>query len=78
MHKSLNVSALFLVLSGPSLLDYLDSMPSLDRSKDAPVRLPVVDRYKDMGTIVLGKIESGTVTKNMTLLMMPNKVKHTA
>ncbi|XP_067672092.1 eukaryotic peptide chain release factor GTP-binding subunit ERF3A-like isoform X1 [Haliotis asinina] len=59
--------------SGPSLLDYLDAMPSLDRSKDAPLRLPVVDRYRDMGTIVLGKIESGSITKNMTLAMMPNK-----
>ncbi|XP_071105917.1 eukaryotic peptide chain release factor GTP-binding subunit ERF3A-like isoform X1 [Haliotis cracherodii] len=59
--------------SGPSLLDYLDAMPSLDRSMDAPLRLPVVDRYRDMGTIVLGKIESGSITKNMTLAMMPNK-----
>ncbi|KAH9495584.1 Eukaryotic peptide chain release factor GTP-binding subunit ERF3A [Bulinus truncatus] len=58
---------------GPSLLEYLDSMPPMSRASDAPVRLPIVDRYKDMGTIVLGKIESGIVTTNQKLLMMPNK-----
>lgn len=58
---------------GPSLLNYLDAMPTISRAPDAAVRLPVVDRYKDMGTIVLGKIESGIVTTNQKLLMMPNK-----
>jgi hypothetical protein len=28
-----------------------------------------------MGTVVTGKLQSGTVTKGQTLLMMPNKVK---
>ncbi|XP_005098149.1 eukaryotic peptide chain release factor GTP-binding subunit ERF3A isoform X1 [Aplysia californica] len=59
--------------TGPSLLEYLDVMPPISRASDAAVRLPVVDRYKDMGTIVLGKIESGIVTTNQKLLMMPNK-----
>lgn len=27
-----------------------------------------------MGTVVLGKVESGTVTKGQNLLIMPNKV----
>ncbi|PVD39202.1 hypothetical protein C0Q70_01830 [Pomacea canaliculata] len=58
---------------GPSLLDYLDQLPPLNRDKDAPVRVPVVDRYKDMGTIMLGKIESGVVQVNQKLTLMPNK-----
>ncbi|XP_076448207.1 eukaryotic peptide chain release factor GTP-binding subunit ERF3A-like [Babylonia areolata] len=58
---------------GPSLLGYLDSMPPLNRDKDAPVRAPVVDRYKDMGTIMLGKIEAGVVYCNQKLTLMPNK-----
>ncbi|KAL5473269.1 hypothetical protein EMCRGX_G027727 [Ephydatia muelleri] len=37
-------------------------------------RMPIVDKYKDMGTIVLGKLESGAVGKGTQLLMMPNKV----
>ncbi|BFZ03047.1 hypothetical protein BsWGS_06086 [Bradybaena similaris] len=58
---------------GPSLLDYLDSLPPISRALEAPVRLPIADRYKDMGTIILGKIESGVVTANQKLIMMPNK-----
>ncbi|KAK7507163.1 hypothetical protein BaRGS_00001098 [Batillaria attramentaria] len=58
---------------GPSLLDYLDEMPPMNRDKDAPVRVPVVDKYKDMGTILLGKIESGVVCCNQKLTLMPNK-----
>jgi len=58
---------------GPSLLQYLDEMPPISRASDAAVRLPIVDRYKDMGTIVLGKIEAGKVATNQKLLMMPNK-----
>lgn len=58
---------------GPSLLEYLDAMPEISRASDVAVRLPIVDRYRDMGTIVLGKIESGVVATNQKLLMMPNK-----
>jgi len=59
--------------SGPSLLDYLDSMPPISRALDAAVRLPVVDRYRDMGTIILGKIEAGVVATNQKFMMMPNR-----
>ena len=31
-------------------------------------------RYNDMGTIVIGKVESGCCKKGETLLIMPNKV----
>ncbi|KAL8595070.1 Eukaryotic peptide chain release factor GTP-binding subunit ERF3A [Nucella lapillus] len=58
---------------GPSLLDYLDSMSPMNREKDAPVRAPVMDRYKDMGMIVSGKIEAGVVACNQKLMLMPNK-----
>lgn len=59
--------------SGPSLLDYLDAMPPVSRALDAAVRLPVVDRYRDMGTIILGKIESGVIATNQKFMMMPNR-----
>ncbi|KAK6180762.1 hypothetical protein SNE40_008756 [Patella caerulea] len=58
---------------GPSLLNFLDEFAPLERDVNAPVRLPIADRYKDMGTIVLGKIESGVISKNLQLLLMPNK-----
>lgn len=34
----------------------------------------MVDRYKDMGTIALGKVESGQVYVGQKLTLMPNKV----
>ncbi|KAH7157677.1 putative translation release factor erf3 [Dactylonectria estremocensis] len=58
---------------GPSLLEYLDSMKALERKLNAPFMLPVNGKYRDMGTVVEGKIEAGVVKKSMGLIMMPNK-----
>jgi peptide chain release factor subunit 3 len=58
---------------GPSLLEYLDSMKTLERKVNAPFMMPVNGKYRDMGTIVEGKIESGVVKKGMSLIMMPNR-----
>ncbi|QRW05061.1 Elongation factor Tu GTP binding domain [Ceratobasidium sp. AG-Ba] len=59
--------------SGPSLLELLDTMPMVDRKINGPVMMPISEKYKDMGTIVVGKVESGRLYKNDTLLLMPNK-----
>ncbi|XP_072298452.1 G1 to S phase transition 1, like [Eucyclogobius newberryi] len=58
---------------GLPFIPHLDSLPNLYRSKDGPVRLPIVDKYKDMGTVVLGKLESGCIAKAQQLVMMPNR-----
>ncbi|KAM5540361.1 hypothetical protein V8D89_005819 [Ganoderma adspersum] len=58
---------------GPSLLEHLDKMPMVDRKIGAPLMMPVSEKYKDMGTIIVGKIESGHMRKGDTLLLMPNK-----
>lgn len=60
---------------GPSLLEYLDNMAALERKVNAPFMMPVNGKYRDMGTLVEGKIEAGVVKKNMTLIMMPNREK---
>lgn len=36
--------------------------------------MPIIDKYKDMGTVLMGKIESGTIYEGESLLVMPNKV----
>lgn len=59
--------------SGLPFIPYLDNLPNFNRSVDGPVRLPIVDKYKDMGTVVLGKLESGSICKGQQLVMMPNK-----
>ncbi|KAI8355287.1 P-loop containing nucleoside triphosphate hydrolase protein [Mortierella sp. GBAus27b] len=60
---------------GPSLLEYLDNLKIADRNLAAPLRMPISEKYKDMGTIVVGKIEAGSIKKGAHLLMMPNGVK---
>lgn len=59
--------------SGPSLLEHLDHMPMVDRKTNAPLMMPVSERYKDMGTVVVGKIESGHMRRGDSLLLMPNR-----
>ncbi|GMM50552.1 translation termination factor GTPase eRF3 [Starmerella bacillaris] len=58
---------------GPTLLEWLDAVPCENRKASAPFMLPVSSKTKDLGTVVEGKIESGTVRKGDQLLMMPNK-----
>jgi len=60
---------------GPSLLEYLDNMTTLERKVNAPFMMPINGKYRDMGTLVEGKIESGVVKKGMSLVMMPNREK---
>ena len=59
--------------SGPSLLELLDKLPMVDRKIKSPVMIPISEKYKDMGTIAVGKLESGHIRKGDTHLLMPNK-----
>lgn len=63
--------------SGPSLLEYLDSMQTLERKVNAPFLMPITAKYRELGTMVEGKIESGVIKKDGTYLMMPNQEKIT-
>ena len=56
------------------MLEYLDDMEIMDRNINAPFMLPVSEKYNELGTMVMGKIESGHIKKGDTLLLMPNKV----
>jgi peptide chain release factor subunit 3 len=58
---------------GPSLLEYLDGMQALERKLAVPFMMVVAAKYKDMGTMIEGKIEAGVVKKGMSLIMMPTK-----
>ena len=58
---------------GPTFLACLDSLPSLERNRAAPLRLPILSKYKDLGTVIEGKIEQGTISVGDKLLVMPNR-----
>lgn len=61
---------------GPSFMGYLNDMPPMARDPDAPLRIPIMASYKDMGAICcLGKVESGRIRVGDTLNMSPNNIK---
>jgi peptide chain release factor subunit 3 len=62
------------MIRGPPLIEFMDNMEILDRDVNAPFMFPVSEKYNEMGTMVMGKIESGRVKKGDTVLVMPNKV----
>lgn len=60
--------------TSPTLLSLLDSLVLSERDETAPLRIPVLDRYADRGTIAMGKVESGTVRSGMKVTVMPTRV----
>ena len=60
-------------MQGGTLFQVLDDVEPLPRDPLAPFRMSVIDRFKDMGTIAMGKSEAGLVRKNDRLYVMPNK-----
>lgn len=59
---------------GPSLIKYLDQLPAVERNH-AAVRFCIAQKYKDMGQVVMGKLETGKLTKGKKLILMPNQQK---
>lgn len=59
---------------GDAFIPFIDNLPSIDRKNDGPFIMPIVDKYKDMGTVLMGKVESGECKKGQTMLIMPNRV----
>ncbi|CAB07395.2 Tr-type G domain-containing protein [Caenorhabditis elegans] len=60
--------------SGPCFIEFIDVLlPSYKRDFNGPVRCTVAEKYSEMGTVIIGKMESGCVQKGDTLVVMPNK-----
>lgn len=36
--------------------------------------MPIIDKYREMGTFIMGKVEAGEAKKGQVLLLMPNRV----
>nr|GMC72256.1 eukaryotic peptide chain release factor GTP-binding subunit ERF3A-like isoform X1 [Ipomoea batatas] len=70
--------------NGPCLFEALDAAEVPPRDPKGPFRfptnfgcmfhrMPIIDKFKDMGTVVMGKVESGSIREGDNLLVMPNK-----
>ncbi|KDN46648.1 hypothetical protein K437DRAFT_235143 [Tilletiaria anomala UBC 951] len=60
---------------GEPLLTFLDNLELGDRKISEPLKMPISEKYNDMGTVIVGKLESGKVRKGDTLILMPNKTQ---
>jgi len=56
-----------------TLVGQLDDIKIAGRDAVAPLRMPVMDRYNDRGTIAMGKVESGTIRPGMKVKCMPTR-----
>ncbi|CAF4248068.1 unnamed protein product, partial [Rotaria sp. Silwood2] len=54
----------------PTVIEYLDNIPSFNRSIDGPLRIPI-----EMGTIVMGKIASECCGVGDRCVIMPNRTR---
>jgi len=56
-----------------SFIPYIDNLPEMKRNTDGPFMMPIVDKYSEMGTVVIGKVESGQCEKGQNLSIYPNR-----
>ncbi|KAL7713679.1 Guanine nucleotide regulatory protein [Entamoeba marina] len=63
---------------GPSLIELLDDIKLLNGKPEGPVRMPIIDKFKDGkgNSVIMGKVESGTIRKGSKLIVMPNKIDY--
>jgi elongation factor 1-alpha len=61
---------------GPTLLEALDAITEPKRPSDKPLRLPLQDVYKiaGIGTVPVGRVETGVLKPNMVVSFAPGKV----
>ena len=60
--------------SGESLIGTLDALPPLQRNETGPLRIPLLDKYKDMGVVAMGKVEQGTINRGQSYCIMPGNL----
>lgn len=62
---------------GETILEALDSIKPIKRPVDLPLRLPVQDVYtiSGIGTVPVGRVETGTMKPNQAVLIMPAGTK---
>ena len=44
------------LLRGLPFIPYIDALDTLKRHVDGPFMMPIVDKYSEMGTVLIGKV----------------------
>jgi len=62
--------------SGKTLLDAIDAIEPPSRPTDKPLRLPLQDVYKigGIGTVPVGRVETGVIKPGMVVTFAPNNI----
>jgi peptide chain release factor subunit 3 len=58
---------------GPCFLEVLDQMPVEKRDPNGPLRIPILDKQKDRGIVVHGKVVQGTVRLGDKIALSPHQ-----
>ena len=60
---------------GPTIMEQFDLFPEPDSPKELPMRMPVQDVYEitGIGTVPVGKIETGTMKSGMKVKVLPGR-----
>ena len=59
----------------PTLFGTLDATKLPDRKIDAPLRIPLLESFKEMGVMVTGKIEQGRVAVGASCVIQPTNLE---
>ncbi|TMW64404.1 hypothetical protein Poli38472_013026 [Pythium oligandrum] len=58
---------------GESLIETLDSLHIAGRDAEGALRVPILDRYQERGTVAMGKVESGVLRTGQKVMLMPTR-----
>lgn len=57
---------------GECFIDALNNLKPINRNHTAPLRIPLLARYKEMGNLIaIGKVEQGTIKTGMKVALSP-------
>ena len=59
---------------GNCLLEVFNNLESPKRDINGPLRISILDRYKEGGMQLMGKVESGTIHYGKSYIVMPTKI----
>lgn len=55
-------------------MELIDTIELPNRDPQGEIRIPILDKMKDRGTVIFGKVEQGTVNLGEKLSLMPHGV----
>ena len=59
---------------GPTLIEVIDKIQLMPRFPAGPLRMPILDKWKEKDLIAFGKVENGTLNLGDKLAIMPSGV----